>query len=151
MRFLKMSLVASAFLAGTTLALAGTQPTKNDAVAMVKMAVATIKAEGPQKAYADIDKGGKFHNGQLYVVVQGFNGVTLAHAVNHKLVGKNMIGAQDVDGKYFAKDMANLGKKQPSFWYDFKFVNPATKKIQVKDMYCQSLDQTIVCSGIYRS
>jgi cytochrome c len=151
MRILKMTAVAFAFLAGTALALAGTQPTKQDAEAMVKMAVATIKAEGPQKAYAEIDKGGPFVNGEVYAVVQGVDSTTLAHATNPKLVGKNMADVQDVDGKYFAKEMSELGKKEASFWYEFKFVNPATKKIQPKQIYCESLDKTIVCAGIYKS
>jgi cytochrome c len=49
-----------------------------------------------------------------------------------------MIEAQDVDGKYFARDLSEHCKKEASFWYDFKFENPATKKIQVKDQYCES-------------
>lgn len=48
MRIQKIA-VAIAFLASTTLAFAA-GPTKDDAVAMVKSAVATIKAEGPEKA-----------------------------------------------------------------------------------------------------
>jgi cytochrome c len=47
--------------------------------------------------------------------------------------------------------MGNLGRKEASFWYEFKFVNPATKKIQPKQMYCESLSQTIVCAGVYKS
>lgn len=150
MRIHTIAAMAIAFLAGTTLALAD-GATKDDAIAMVKKAVAAIKAEGPEKAYAEIDKGGQFVSGELYVVVQGFDGTTLAHATNPKLIGKNMIDAQDVDGKFFAKDIGELGRKQPSFWYEFKFVNSATKKIQPKEMYCESLDQAVVCTGIYKS
>jgi len=150
MRIHTIAAMAIAFLAGTTFALAD-GATKDDAIAMVKKAVATIKAEGTDKAYAEIDKGGQFVNGELYVVVQSFDGTTLAHATNPKLIGKNMIDAQDVDGKYFAKDISELGRKQASFWYEFKFVNPATKKIQPKEMYCESLNQAVVCTGIYKS
>jgi signal transduction histidine kinase len=148
MRIRIIAATAIAFLAGTTLALA---VTKDDAVAMVKKAVATIKADGTEKAYAVISEaGGKYVDGEIYVVVQGFDGVTLAHATNPKLIGKNMIDAQDVDGKFFAKGLAENGQKQASFWYDFKFVNPATKKIQVKDMYCETVNPTVVCAGVYR-
>lgn len=140
--------VAIALLAGTTLALA---VTKDDAVTMVKKAVSTIKDQGIEKGYADISTaGGKFVNGEIYVVVQGFDGVTLAHATNPKLIGRNMIDEQDVDGKYFAKGLVENGQKQAAFWYDFKFVNPATKKIQVKDMYCETVTPTVVCAGVYR-
>jgi signal transduction histidine kinase len=150
---IQITAVAIAILASTTLASAADGPTKDDAVAMVKRAVAAIKADGKEKAYAEISApGGPFVNGEVYTVVQGFDGMTLAHATNPKLIGKNMIDVQDVDGKYFAKDMADNGRLHDSFWYDFKFANPATKKIQVKDMYCESLkeNEATVCAGIYR-
>jgi cytochrome c len=28
--------------------------------------------------------------------------------------------------------------------------NPVTKEIQPKDMYCESLDKTAVCAGVYK-
>lgn len=89
-------------------------------------------------------------DGEIYVVVSAFDGVTVAHATIPKLVGKNMMEAQDVDGKFFAKDMTELARKNASFWYDYKFVNPVTKKIQVKDYYCETLSSTRVCAGVYR-
>jgi signal transduction histidine kinase len=147
MRFRTIAAVAITLLAGATLASAAT---KDDAVAMVKKAVALIKADGPDKAYAEFNKGGQFVDGELYVVVQRFDGTVLAQAANNKLVGKNLIDAQDVDGKYFSKGLVENGRNNASFWYDFKFVNPATKKIQMKDMYCESLGETVVCTGVYR-
>jgi hypothetical protein len=135
-------------LAGATLAFAAA--TKDDAMAMVKNTVAAIKAEGPGKAYADFNNGGQYSKGELYVMVRTLDGVVLAHVTNPKLVGKNSSDQQDVDGKCFSRDLGELGRKQVSFWYDFKFVNPETKKIQTKDMYCESLSQTIVCVGVYR-
>ena len=149
MRILKFAMIAIALLASTTLAVA--VESKEGAMAMVKKAVTLIKADGPEKAYATISaQGNQFVDGGIYAVVQGFDGVTLAHATNPKLIGKNMIEQQDVDGKFFARDLAENGKKQTAFWYDFKFVNPATKKIQVKDMYCESVQQSVVCAGLYR-
>lgn len=148
MRIRTIAAVAIALLASTTLAPAS--ETKEDAVAMVKKSVALIKADGTEKAYAAISAGGQFVDGGIYVVVQGFDGMTLAHATNPKLIGKNMIDAQDVDGKYFAKEMAERGQKEASFWFDYKFANPATKKIQVKDMYCEAVPPTTVCAGVYR-
>ena len=142
--------VAIAFLAGTTLAFADGGTTKDGAVAMVKKAVAAIKAAGAEKAYAEIDKGGQFVDGEIYVVVSNFDGVTVAHATNPKLIGKNMTEVQDVDGKYFSKNMTELARKEASFWYDYKFANPVTKKIQVKDFYCEVLSSTRVCAGVYR-
>jgi cytochrome c len=58
--------------------------------------------------------------------------------------------AQDVDGKFFTKDMVTRSKTEASFWYDFKFVNPAIKKVQPKDTYCERLNETAVCVGVHR-
>ena len=141
---------AGALFAGA--AAAGENATKDEAVAMVKKAVGVIKDQGTEKAYAEItDKAGPFHDRDLYVVVYQLDGVVLAHGSNVKFVGKNMIDAQDVDGKPYVKERVELASKQASFWQDYKFVNPVTKKIEPKEMYCEKVENTAVCSGIYKS
>ena len=127
-------------------------PTKEEAVAMVKNAVAFIKEQGPEKAYPEItSKAGKFHDRDLYVVVYQLDGMVLAHGSNQKFVGKDMSDAQDVDGKLYVKERVELAGKQASFWQDYKFVNPVDKKVEPKQMYCEKLDNTAVCAGIYKS
>ena len=129
---------------------AGEYATKDEAQAMVKKAVAFVKAEGPAKAYGEFTKSPGFKDRDLYVVVYGLDGKVLAHGANEKLVGKDMIDAQDVDGKYFVKERTELARKQASFWQDYKFVNPVTKKVEPKQMYCEKLDETAVCAGVYK-
>jgi signal transduction histidine kinase len=125
--------------------------TKDEAVAVVKSAVSFIKEQGAEKAYPEIsNKTGKFVSRDLYVVVYGLDGKVLAHGANDKLVGKEMIDAQDVDGKYFVKERTELGRKQAEFWQDYKFVNPTNKKVEPKQMYCQKLSETVVCAGVYK-
>ena len=125
--------------------------TKDEAQAMVKKAVAFVKAQGAEKGYAEISKkGGQFTDRDLYIVVYGLDGKVLAHGANEKLVGKDLIDAQDVDGKYFVKERVELGRKQATFWQDYKFVNPVSKKIEPKQMYCERLDETVVCGGVYK-
>jgi cytochrome c len=147
-----MSVVAAiALVSGTTFAVAGEFATKDEAVAMVKSAVAVIKEQGPGKAYPEItNRTGKFVDRDLYVVVYGLDGKVLAHGGNAKLVGKELIDAQDVDGKFFVKERVELARQQPEFWQDYKFVNPTTKKVEPKQMYCQRLEETAVCGGIYK-
>jgi len=148
---IQIAVVAIAFLASTTFVFASENSSKDDAVAMVKKAVATIKAEGPEKGYAEISTpGGNFVNGEIYAFVVGPDGTTLAQPANPKMIGMNLMDVQDVDGKYFVKDMVENGRKQASFWYEYKFANPATKKVQVKDSYCEQLNEVIVCAGVYR-
>lgn len=147
----KCILSVAVFLVGVAPLFAAEFATKDEAVAMVKKAVAFIKEQGPQKAYAEIiNKAGRFTDRDLYVVVYGLDGKVLAHGANEKLVGREMIDAQDVDGKYFVKERVELAQKQPTFWQDYKFVNPTNKKIEPKQMYCERLEQTAVCAGIYK-
>jgi hypothetical protein len=147
MQVRKIAAAVVALLAGTTFALAAT---RDDAVAMVKKAVAAIKADGTEKAYAEINRGGQFVDGEIHVGVSSPDSVTVAHATNPKLIGKNMTDVQDVDEKFFSKDMTERARKESSFWYDYKFVNRVTQKIQVKDNYCARLGSTRVCAGVYR-
>ncbi|MFZ5526950.1 MAG: cache domain-containing protein [Pseudomonadota bacterium] len=125
---------------------------KDDAIAMVKKGVSQIKAQGADKTYAAIiDKENKdFHDRDLYLVVYGLDGTVKAHGANTKMVGKNLIDLKDIDGKPFVKERVEMAQKQASFWQDYKFTNPESKKIEPKSMYCERLDQTVVCGGIYK-
>lgn len=126
--------------------------TKDEAIAMVKKAVAFIGAQGAEKAYAAFNaKDGGFTDRDLYVVVYGLDGKVLSHGSNAKLIGKDLMDAQDVDGKYYVKERTEMARKQAEFWQDYKFVNPVSKKIEPKQMYCQRLAETAVCAGVYKS
>ena len=126
--------------------------TKDEAVAMVKKGVAFIKKEGKEKGYAEItNKKGQFTDRDLYLVVYGLDGVVRAHGANEKMVAKNLIDLKDIDGKPFVKERVELGKTKGTFWQDYKFSNPVSKKIEPKQMYCERLDDTVVCGGIYKN
>jgi cytochrome c len=125
--------------------------TKEEAQALVRKAIAFIKEQGPEKAYAEFtDRAGKFVDRDLYVVVYQLDGKVLAHGGNAKLVGQDMLDAQDIDGKYFVRERVDLARKQESFWQDYKFVNPTNQKVEPKEMYCERLNDTAVCAGVYR-
>jgi cytochrome c len=126
--------------------------TKDEAIAMVKKGVAFIKKEGKDKGYAEItNKKGQFTDRDLYLVVYGLDGVVRAHGANEKMVAKNLIELKDIDGKPFVKERVELGKANATFWQDYKFSNPVSKKIEPKQMYCERLEDTVVCGGIYKN
>jgi cytochrome c len=150
MKQLKMVAALALLAAAGAPAFAGEFATKDDATAMVTKAVAFVQAQGPEKAYAEFsNKSGGFVDRDLYVVVYGMDGKVLAHGANAKLVGKDMLDATDVDGKYYVKERLALAAKKADFWQDYKFVNPVTKKIEPKQMFCHPLSDTAVCAGIY--
>ncbi len=126
--------------------------TKDDAVSMVKKGVAHVKAAGKDKAYTDIsDKANAdFHHQDLYLTVYALDGTVKAHGANAKMIGKNLIELKDIDGKAFVKERVDMAKTNATFWQDYKFTNPETKKIEPKSMYCEKLEDTVVCGGIYK-
>jgi len=124
--------------------------TKEEAIAMVKKAVSFIREQGSDRAYAEFTtKGGRFHDRDLYITVLGLDGKVLAHGQRDDLIGTGLIDAKDPDGKLFIKERVELARQQPSFWQNYKFMNPATKKVEPKQMYCERLNETAVCGGIY--
>lgn len=153
MRFpqtLAVSAFASAVLCMSAHA-AEVKTTKEQAVAMVKKGVAFIKSAGADKAYAEItDKRGRFVEHDLYLVVYGLDGVVRAHGANEKMVGRNLTELRDVDGKAFVKERMELARSKPTFWQDYKFTNPVSKQVELKSMYCERLEDTAVCGGVYK-
>jgi len=150
-RKLLIATLAATLASVTSAAMATGGAKKDDAVAMVKKAVAFIKEQSPDKAYPEFtSKDAKFIDRDVYVVVYQLDGKVLAHGSNPKFVGKDMSDAQDVDGKLYVKERVEMAGKQASFWQDYKFVNPVSKKVEPKEMYCEKLENTAVCAGIYK-
>ncbi len=118
---------------------------------MVKKAVAKIRKDGREKAYAAItSRKGGFSVGDLYITVWGLDGVVRAHGANANMVGKNLGDLRDIDGKAFIQERFQLASAKGKFWQDYKYTHPQTGKIEPKTMYCESLDDTVVCGGVYK-
>lgn len=150
---LSISVVIAAAIAGTSIgaALAGDHATAAEAQAMLKKGIAFIKANGKEKGYAEIsNKQGKFVDRDLYLTVYTLDGTVLAHGANDKMIGKNLMDLKDIDGKAFVKERMDLARSKGTFTQDYKFTNPTTKKIEPKQMFCEKLDETVVCGGIYK-
>ena len=140
-----------AVLSVAATAMAEERGSKDEAVAMVKKAVAAIKADGKEKAFAAIDDPkGPYRDRDLYVVVYDLSGKCLAHGANPKQIGKDLLELRDPDGKFFVKERVEMAKTQPSFWQDYKFLNPVTRQIEPKSMYLEKVDDMLVGCGVYK-
>jgi signal transduction histidine kinase len=124
--------------------------TADEAKAMVGKSAAFMKANGKDKAFKEFTEGTQFKKDDLYVFVIDMKGMTLAHGGNPKLVGKDMSGLKDADGKFFIKDMIDGATAKGSGWSDYKWTNPVTKKIDPKSTYFQKVDDVILGCGIYK-
>ncbi len=149
--FKLIAVIGFALSMGLVTASAGAKGSKDEAVAMVKKAVEYIKANGADKAYAEISNpNGQFKDRDLYVVVDDITGKCLAHGANAKQVGKDLSGTQDADGKYYVKERIELTKSKGTFWQNYKSSDPVSKQISPKETYCERLNDTAVCVGVYQ-
>jgi signal transduction histidine kinase len=146
----------AAIIAGVLLMTAGgaqaeVRASNKDAEAMVKKAVALYKKSG-DKAYADFTAPSKAYvSKDLYIVAYDMDGKCLAHGQNAKQVGKGLINMKDPDGKPFIKERVELAKSKGSFWQDYKFTDPLTRKVLPKHAYCEGVDnKVVICGGIYK-
>ena len=150
-RMLGIVLAGFLVLSMVTLTRAAEVGTAAEAEAMVKKAVAYIKANGKEKAFAEFgNPKGPFVDRDLYISVYDLNGKCLAHGANPKMVGKDLIGLKDPDGKAFVKERMEVAQTKDKFWLDYKFTNPLTKKIEPKSMYSERMGDIIVSCGIYK-
>lgn len=150
-RIISLLAGASLIALGSLATAADGGATAEQATDMVKKGVAFIKANGKDKGYAEItSKTSQFKFQDLYLVVYGLDGTVHAHGANEKMVGRNLIDLKDVDGKAFVRERVEMAKSKNTFWQDYKFTNPENKKIEPKTMYCEKLDDTVVCGGIYK-
>jgi signal transduction histidine kinase len=138
-------------LAAAPVALAAEFGTPAEAEAMVKKAVAEIKASGKDKAFAEINnKKGKFTDRDLYVFVYDMSGKCVAHGFNAKMIGKDLADMKDPDGKFYVKERIEIAKTKGSGWQDYKFTNPVSKKVENKTAFVEKIDNLIVGSGVYK-
>jgi len=123
----------------------------DQAKAMVEEAVAFFNANGKQKTLTEINTPkGKWVKGELYVFAYDLNGVVVAHPINPKLIGKNLIDVPDAAGKTFRKDIAEVAKTKGTGWVDYKYKNPSTNKIEDKSTFLMKAGDVIICCGTYK-
>jgi cytochrome c len=147
------SIIAALIICVVPLAVAtaGT-PSKDEVTARVKSAIAFYKANGREKAIAELNnKEGQFASGEDYVDVHDLNGVCVAHPVTPALVGVNRLEQADPSGKLVYKDMVAASKAKPSGWIEYMRKNPVDGKIEKKIAYWELYDGLIFKAGTYEA
>ena len=131
---------------------ASEQGSAAEAEAMVKKAVAFIKANGAERAAEEFTNGKTFKDRDLYVAYTELTGKVLAHGGNPKLVGKNLTGLKDSDGNPFFQMLVDLAKTKGQGWSEkYRFMNPTTQKIESKTMFVERVGEAYVGVGIYKN
>ncbi|MES2742054.1 MAG: cache domain-containing protein [Pseudomonadota bacterium] len=124
--------------------------TREEAIAMVKKAIAQIKKDGLDKTVAAVnDRNGSYIDRDLYVMIYDLKGKNLAHGGNPKMIGKDLYDIRDVDGVYFIRDRIEIAKTKGTGWQNYKFVNPVSKAVEPKSLYIERAGDVVVTSGVY--
>jgi signal transduction histidine kinase len=145
-----------AIIAGTIISLgvcAQERGTKEEATAMVEKAVALIKSAGADAAAKEFMTDAKWKSKDLYISMYRIKDqkcVVVAHGINEKLVGKDITDLKDADDKFFIRDAIGLAAK--GGWVDYKWPDPATKKVNPKSSFIKGVPGTeyAVLVGIYK-
>ena len=140
----------------TSLAFAADAPTKSDAEAFVKQAIAYAKENGRSKFLNEVrNPNGMFHfqdgkNKGLYIFVYDEKGVVVAHGVRLELTGRNRWDDKDPDGKYWIREWTDLVHKSGSGWIAYKEYNPTDKnRIMDKVSFVSLHEGMVIGCGIY--
>lgn len=124
------------------------QRSDDDAVALVKAAVAFYQGSGRAATVAAINNPkGQFVDKELYVFAIDTNGVIVANGANPWAVGKKILESKDGQGKYYIKSAIEMSKTEPSGWVDYVWPNASTRAPEPKNLYFEKIDDIIIgCS-----
>jgi len=122
-----------------------------DAIAMVEKGLSYLDKNGKEALIKEINnKNPDFIKGDIYLYVRGIDGAILAHPINQKLIGKNMLELPDADGKLYRKDILTLAKTKGKGWVDYRYNNPLTQQVENKSTYIVKSGDVILEAGIYK-
>jgi hypothetical protein len=143
--------MAIAVLAWSGLAQAAERATKEEAVAMVKKAVAYYKANGREKSLvAFSDQTGQFRDRELFLIVLDPKGVAVAHTAFKKMIGVNIMDLKDQNGVELIKSFYKAVEKSNSGWSaEYIFNNPATQQLEPKLTYVEKVDDLLIACGYH--
>ena len=155
MRFI-VSLVC-AILSSISLPVAAAEfGTKDEAVAMVKHVQEMFKTDGADATFKAVSDPStkEFHDRDLYPFIYfrdgDKKGLCVAHGARPALIGKNLLGLKDQDGKYLIQELADVANGPGSGWVDYKWPNPVNNKIEDKSSYVEKMGDYFVGVGVYR-
>ena len=152
MRRVLCGMVLRGFFATLCMVYAAHAATLEEAKALGGKAATYWKANGKEKAVAEINNPkGQFTKGELYVTAGEFSGLHLANGGNPKLVGMNLLEQKDAGGKLYVKELIAAAKNGGD-WVDFQWVNPATKKVQPKRVWATRVpgEDVYIACGLFR-
>jgi signal transduction histidine kinase len=99
--------------------------TKEECIAKCKEAAQLITEKGLGAAFQELQKkDGKFVWKDSYVFVMDYTGTHLTHPLRPEVVGKNVIGFKDSNGKFVVKEYIDIAKTKDEGWTEYMYPKP---------------------------
>lgn len=130
------------------------QATKEECIEMCKKAAKLIKEKGREEAFKILnDPKSQFVWKDSYVfVMEADSTILLTHPMKPALIGKNLIGMRDVNGKMFFVELANYANsKEGQGWVDYMWPKPGEKHSSPKSTFIYRVpgENLAAGAGIY--
>lgn len=114
---------------------AGTKATQEMIEKKVDDVIALLKAKGTD-AYKEMKgKDSKYLFAGTYITIQDYDGICYFHPIKSGIVGKNLLGLKDSNGKLFFLEMTTIAKEKGSGWVSYTWPKPGEKTRSVKASY----------------
>ncbi len=149
MKKISILLIVGVFLLSSLALIADDMET---AKAMVGKAAQFFKDNGKEAAIKELSNPeGQFIKNSFYVFAYDLEGAIVAHPYKHDLIGKNLLEKTDSKGNFFRKEINRIAKEKGSGWVDYYYMNPKTKKEELKTTYFEKVGDIIICCGVYKN
>jgi len=124
---------------------------RDQAVALVKRAVAHARARGLAHAMKDFNAArGEFNDGTYYLWAGTFDGVVLANGAMPESCGQNHYELKAADGRRFIQEIIETARSRGKGWCDYPWKNPATGRTEQKSTYFEAVGDVFLACGIYK-
>lgn len=125
---------------------------QDDAKALTLKAAELIAAKGLDDAAKTFNTEGEFKHGELYVNVIDFTGVWKVYPPRPAGVGQSVINVKDPDGRFIVQDVLAVAKDKGEGWVEYRWLNPATNKIEPKVSYVKRVpgQDLVAYVGVYK-
>ncbi len=121
-----------------------------DAAAMLNRAHAHYLAVGREQAMRDFStRGNGWQDRDLFIFCLDATGRALAHGANAALVGRDLSGLKDADGKLFVAELLATGKSGGG-WVDYRWANPPTRNVRAESSHVLEFGDDVCGVGVYR-
>jgi cytochrome c len=118
----------------------------------VEDAIAFLENTGKENTLEEIaDPKGRFVLNDRNIFAMTPIGTMLAHPVEPELVGKNLMGLKDAEGKAFIRRIVSSSRTKGCGFSDYVWHRPGSDDELYKTVFFERVDGMILCSGFYTS